>query len=68
MRKIPIQNLEDIIDRFVNMQIMLDNGYHTVGSNCRIDLNPNSILISAPEFLDSKILFRPFEEIMRSFT
>lgn len=31
MRKIPIQNLEDIIDRFVNMQIMLDNGYHTVG-------------------------------------
>ena len=64
MRKIPIQNLEDIIDRFVNMQIMLDNGYHTVGSNFRIDLNPNSILISAPEFLDSKMLFRPFEELM----
>ena len=50
--------------RFVNMQIMLDNGYHTVGSNCRIDLNPNSILISAPEFLDSKMLFRPFVCIM----
>lgn len=50
------------------MQIMLDNGYHTVGSNCRIDLNSNSILIGAPEFLDSKMLFKPFEQIMRSFS
>lgn len=54
--------MKDIIDCFVYVEIVLNNGYHTVGSDCSIDLNADGILISSPEFLDTKMLLLPFEE------
>lgn len=47
---------------------MLDNRHKTVGDDGCTYLYSNSILCSAPEFLDFKVLLQPFVKIMKSFT
>ena len=41
---------------------MLHNGNQTVGADGRINLYTDSVLSSAPEFLDIKVLLEPLEE------
>ena len=41
---------------------MLHNGNQTVGADGRINLYSDSVLSSAPEFLDFKVLLEPLEE------
>ena len=47
---------------------MLHNGNEAVGADGRVNLYSDSILSSAPEFLDFEVLFEPLKEVMRSFS
>ena len=47
---------------------MVYNSYKTVGYNGNSNLDADCILRCAPKLLNLKMLFQPFEELMRSYT
>ncbi len=56
------EDLQDLIGRAFQLQVMLDNRHETVGSDGSTDLYSDSILRSAPELFDLEVLLEPLEE------
>ena len=54
--------MQYLISASVQLHIMLYNGNEAVGTNGRVNLYSDSIICSAPEFLDFEVLLEPLEE------
>ena len=61
------KDAHDFDDR-PNLEIMLDDSNEAVGDDGNVFLDTHCVLELSPKSFDLKMLFNPFEAIMRSFT
>ena len=62
------KDTHDFKDWPANLEVVLDDGNEAVCDDCNLNLYAHRILGFSPEPLDLKMLFDPFEKLMRSFT
>lgn len=61
------KDAHDFDNRPANLMVVFDDSNETVGDDDNVYLDTHCVLGLSPESFDLKMLFDPFEELMRSF-